>query len=510
MASYVYVKNPNGTTYVYENTSVWNKEKKRADTFRKAVGKLDPVTGEIIYNKATRIPKMSTKYGSIYFLDELAKRIGLDSILKNVFDNYEELITAVHYMICEDSSLSNCGRWIETTDVLTNKKLSSQRMTELLRSITDEKILDFFKSWVKYRTEQEYIAYDITSISSYSEFIELVEYGYNRDKESLPQINMGMFFGETSKLPIFYNIFQGSIKDVKTLSNILIYTDILNITDVKYVMDKGFYSDRNINDMLVEKKKFTIAVPFKNMKAIKAVEKVKDYIRLPENSIGYGEELIYGVTEEMKWPVESPDGTIKETKVYMHIFYDEDKRNERETKVIGRVNRLKAELEGLTKKPKDTSKYNKYFELRQLKNKIKISVKNEAIQNELKHEGYIVILSNDLKNIKEVLYTYRTKDVVEKAFDNIKNELDIKRLKVHTTTSLKGKIFIAFIALIINTMIFKTLVEQKLQSRFSTKDIIKEVEKIHKIRFNNETTMLTEITATQTKIFKAFNINIPK
>ena len=28
MSSYVYVKNPNGKTYVYENTTYWDKESK--------------------------------------------------------------------------------------------------------------------------------------------------------------------------------------------------------------------------------------------------------------------------------------------------------------------------------------------------------------------------------------------------------------------------------------------------------------------------------------------------
>jgi hypothetical protein len=36
------------TTYVYESESYWDPEKKQARSRRKVVGKLDPVTGEII------------------------------------------------------------------------------------------------------------------------------------------------------------------------------------------------------------------------------------------------------------------------------------------------------------------------------------------------------------------------------------------------------------------------------------------------------------------------------
>ena len=36
------------TTYVYESTSYWDEEKKQSRSKRRVIGKLDPVTGEII------------------------------------------------------------------------------------------------------------------------------------------------------------------------------------------------------------------------------------------------------------------------------------------------------------------------------------------------------------------------------------------------------------------------------------------------------------------------------
>ncbi|MDO4805253.1 MAG: hypothetical protein Q4A32_10595, partial [Lachnospiraceae bacterium] len=38
----------NGTTYVYESESYWDKDKKQPRSKRKLIGKLDPVTGEIV------------------------------------------------------------------------------------------------------------------------------------------------------------------------------------------------------------------------------------------------------------------------------------------------------------------------------------------------------------------------------------------------------------------------------------------------------------------------------
>ena len=51
MSSYVYVKNPNGKTYVYENTTYWDKETKTCKHKRVSVGHLDLDTGAIVANR---------------------------------------------------------------------------------------------------------------------------------------------------------------------------------------------------------------------------------------------------------------------------------------------------------------------------------------------------------------------------------------------------------------------------------------------------------------------------
>ena len=38
----------NGTTYVYESVSYWDKEKQQPRSKRKLIGKIDPETGEVV------------------------------------------------------------------------------------------------------------------------------------------------------------------------------------------------------------------------------------------------------------------------------------------------------------------------------------------------------------------------------------------------------------------------------------------------------------------------------
>ena len=41
----------NGITYVYENESYWDKEKKQPRSKRRLIGHIDPATGEIVPNR---------------------------------------------------------------------------------------------------------------------------------------------------------------------------------------------------------------------------------------------------------------------------------------------------------------------------------------------------------------------------------------------------------------------------------------------------------------------------
>jgi hypothetical protein len=85
----------------------------------------------------------------------------------------------------------------------------------------------------------------------YSQLFDEVEWGYNRDHEQLPQINLCLLMGARSRLPIYQTIYSGSLKDVSTLKTTLAKMDaVTSDKPLLLVMDKGFFSTKNINDLL--------------------------------------------------------------------------------------------------------------------------------------------------------------------------------------------------------------------------------------------------------------------
>lgn len=492
-----------GTTYVYDVSSYWDKEKKQSRQKRVCVGKLDKLTGELIPSKKSKgaNPLFCKDFGNTHFLKTISDDLGLTDILKKTFpEKWSEILTCAFFEVCERKPLYLCEQWSDMTENPSNKTLASQRISELLKSISDAERMDFFKSWGNLRAEHEYLAFDITSVSSYSEMIDMIEYGYNRDKEDLPQINIGMLFGQTSALPIFYNFYPGSIKDVSTLSNMIKFTEFLKIDKIKFVMDKGFYSKTNIDSMMEKYFKFTIAVPFSVDYAKSIVESTRGEMSTVSNTIMIGEDIIHSTTKLLSW---------NKRRLYAHVYYNERKYLDAKEALLKKILIYENALKNGDVKPSNDHKYSKYLSVRHSKNGIIIHRNEKEINATLLYKGYIVLISNDIKDAEEALVVYRTKDSVEKSFDNLKNDLDLNRLRVHSNQALKGRLFICFIALILQSWINKKMKDAGLYKKYTQEELLYELKKLKCLMFSSRKKVLNEVSKAQKRIFDLFEIPIP-
>jgi len=495
-------------TYVYEAVAIWNPEKKRSEQKRVYIGTKNK-NGDFIpnrkyhelygYDTNDKQPAIAIKtldYGATFLFERISAHVGLTNVLQECFpDKWQEILACAWHRISEHEAMYLCEQWAETTHLPDGLKLSSQRLSELLKSFDENSRMNFYRQWAALRIEKEYLALDITSISSYSEMIQYIEYGYNRDKENLPQINLALVFGEKSRLPVYSRVYPGSIKDVSTLRGMSeLLKKELNLKSMNYVMDKGFYKEQTIKHLLNEKIRFAISVPFTTSLASNAVLEYRDKITNPANAIEVNKHLYYAQTTIRK---------INQHRVYIHLYFDPERRAAEQTAFMHKI--LKMESDFIDNKiSEDDPLFSKYFTLRKTKTGCNIHRNEAAINKRLETSGYFVIMTNDSKDSKYVLEVYRTKDCVEKAFENIKNDLDMKRLRIHSDDAMQGRIFITFIALIISSYIRYTMKEANLYKKFTFSALIKELKKLKVICLSNQKTLMTELTHSQKIIYKAF------
>ena len=516
--------------YLYESVSFRNEDGKPRNK-RVPIGKIDPSTNKPIYKAEylVRMVESSTQveeaaplktftvdeirqssvleFGAQYLFKNIAQNIGLLDALQTALPNtHQEIFMLACFLVASGDPFLYCEEWLSKTAHPKISSLSSQRISELLQIITPDEIEAFYQAWCDLRAEQEYLALDITSTSSYSTGIQDVEWGYNRDNENLPQINLCMLMGETSRLPVYQVPYSGSLKDVSTLETTLSKMDAIS-TNKKtlIVMDKGFFSTRNVNAMLnrPEPIRFIIAMPFTSKFAQKMVDSERKDIDCLDKTLVIGEQSLRAVTKKRAWNTDH--------QLYTHVYYDAMKGAKIREELYTYVATLKVQAEADPVIAQTDGESQKYLIIRKSDlspTGYKINIREEVVTQKLKNAGWLVVLSNDVIDAKQALVIYRQKDVVEKGFWRLKTQLDLGRLRVHRDDSMQNKLFIGFIALILMSYLHTVMSDKALYKKMTIKKMLMTLSKLKEQNINGSR-ILFPLTKEQKIIYNAFSIIEP-
>lgn len=507
-----------GAVYVYSVQSYWDKEKKAPRNKQLYLGKLNQETGELIPSTRRKPRKKEKAPGSegavakvagpCLLLQKIAEDTGLAAILKKCFpQSYKAILSLVFFIAQKGLPLSRCEAWSASHLHPFGEPIASQRVTELLRSITEDDRQRFLALWLQKITEDDYLCYDITSISSYSQGNEFVRYGYNRDRESLPQVNMAMLFGQKSGLPAYYRRMQGNLSDVATLKNTMKSLDFLGTSRMHFVLDRGFYSRSNIDELLARRHHFTIALPAGRKWVEGLIKSCVDSIASPSNYREVGENAapLYMTTKLYKWGKEG-------RRTYVHLYYNAVRAGEEFDRFTSRLLRVKKDLESGKLSESEGERYSRYFIVRETPKRGRSVLFNEdeIRKHRERYAGFFCILSNKIKDPMEALRVYRTKDVVENSFDDLKNQLDMKRLRVHDSGVMDTRLFLQFLALIFICHIRNTCSGNEELKNFTVREIQEFLEPLVRITYSGRYGAFhTEIGPTERKILTAFHVPLP-
>ena len=520
-----------GITYIYESASYWDREKKQPRSKRTLIGRLNPTTGEIVPtdgrgkrraqkedDPAVRkgpVPVARTNrlfFGATYLLDQIGEVTGLTADLKTCFPNtYKQILSIAYYLVLEDQNpLFRFKKWAAIHRHPFGKDIPSQRSTELFQSVTEEAKMHFFRLQGKRRAEKEYWAYDSTSISSRSETLRQVKYGKNKDDDQLPQINLALVFGEESKLPFYYRKLAGNVPDVKTIQELLRELDVLGYEKIKLVMDRGYYSAENINALFKKHLKFLCGTS-------SALSFAKDFIReigsRKDHYEYYNSNLeLYVFTKTIAWDYEQErpykgDVVKEERRMYLHLYFNPDKFSDDGKAFNRRLDTLKNELLSGHRVPEHEKDYRKYFEIKETPKKgISLTVKQDAVDAAHERYGFFVLISNEVKDPVTALSLYRMRDVVEKAFWNVKERLNLRRTMTSSESSLEGKLFVEFVALIYLSYIQKKMEEKGLFATYTLHELLDELDVIECFMEPGKAPIQGEILKKQEQIYRDLEV----
>ena len=498
-----------GKIYLYSVESYWDKEKKQSRQKRSYIGPKNPIK-KAVYTQDLKEINIK-KYGSVFLLKYLSEKIGLKKNLSEIFpDDFDEILNLCYYHISDETPEYLFDYWFEQNYLPNSKRMSSGKISELYTNIGNSQvdIKLFLKNWIEYLNPIKTVYYDITSISSYSENNDFIEWGYNRDGEKLAQLNLGLVYCKESSLPIYYQSYAGSLTDVKTLKNTVKFLSSFGLKEFLLILDRGFFSTSNILSLATDESKisFIQPLPFSLKKvrelARKYARETSDY----SNAFLYNDSLLYHSADTINFE----DKTFN-----AHIFLNEKTKQAQKEAFLKSLLSIEQGFKNKTfeslKEYKDfrnneiPAKFQIFFKWRKFDKKIEQN--RRKINEYLSKNGIFVIANNtDLDRLQIIDY-YRSKDSIEKVFDVVKNELLGKRLRAHSKESAEGRLFVKFITSILYSSVSKIMKEKGLFKNYSLRELILELNKIKRTQINKKNIIFSELTKRQIKIFEAFEID---
>jgi len=509
--SYIVEQKIKGNIYLYQVESYWDKDKKQARQRRVYLGPKEKKT-KVPIRKNKDIKIVSKCFGNVFFLEYLSRKLGLMQVLKSYFpEHYNQILALIFYELSEASPLYLFEYWQQEMHLPNIKTLDSEDCSLLCESIGKNEIdrLNFIKQWIANNKNINAVYYDITSISSYSTNIEYIEWGYNRDKENLPQLNMGVLCNQKDGIPLYYNVFPGSIVDVSTLQNNIHFLHAVGLSNILLIMDRGFFSTANVLKMnkIDEKIQFIQPLPLSLKKVKELIQKNKKTVGSAQYAFMYESEILYS----MPFEIELGNQLFKG-----HLFYNEKAELDQKQHFLSVLLQLHNQIENKTFNSEQDAeryiqttipaKYQTYFHYDSTSEKIQRNT--ETINQYFANLGCYLMISNSEQQIDNVqmLTYYRNKDRVEKIFNLSKNETDGNRLRAHNKYTNDGRIFIRFLTLILMSHINQVMREKDLFKSFSMKELLADLRKIKYIKLYDSTPMISEVSKKHKKIFEAFGI----
>ena len=535
------IKAKNGTTYVYEDYSYWDKERGYSTHKRRSIGKLLE-DGSIAYNKrylgrgaepeagpmpptapscergAPAVESSAAESGadtpSVSHTIRMGQKMVLDKVCsltdirKSLLDAFsheqtDAILALAYYTVCRGKAFSHSEGWLEARGYA-DLGLTSQRISELLASISDDRQNAFFSSWMSRQGKKgDSLLFDITSISTYGKDNPWAERGYNRDHESLEQVNLGLLSSVASGLPVWFAMTPGSMSDKAVLEYVLKMLSKLGVRRFTFFGDRGFYSDYNLRLISRRGHRFTVPVPSTVGWQKEMIAEHKASLLSPRNAIELEDgQLIYGKTIFRM---------TEYGRTWYHVFFDAA----RKTKVIDdfmrRLRRCKDELEDGKTVERNKTMYETYFRVTDTPKRGRVVEYNDqAVNGFIENDScYWVLMSTSQKDMRKALLEYRDRNDVEVGFDDVKNAEDMRRLRNHNERTIKGKMFVVFIALILLTKLRMEVrkVEPKDRHYWSERDFLEKVDTYTRIHFENKyKDVYTIPTAAQRDIFDFFKL----
>jgi hypothetical protein len=238
----------------------------------------------------------------------------------------------------------------------------------------------------------------------------------------------------------------------------------------------------------------------------------------------WGKYRLYGMDCEYPFEVHVKGELREATPLRLCLFFDPEQQGAKKKEIADFMYRNSESLQShirdqIPLSDEAIQEFSKYFTLivdEETNMLLSFEEKDTVVKQQYVRSGFFACLCNNMDRdrypLTAILDRYRMRDEQEKSFMFIKSTQNGRRLRTSTEPSTEGRVFIQFIALILNSHIHHIYSNSPtLEKMFPTRQhMYHELMSIRRIEHPKKAKIVTEFVGRQVDIFDCFGYEIPK
>jgi len=488
-------KRPNGDVYVYQRITAYNEKTRKTYTVsQKLIGKIKKGTQEIVPTRPKKLKggggvMEATRQhtGLTDILEWVGKASGIDDDLRASFSEGDaaKISSIARYWIGSGgNTLPRLESWQVMHPLPYSEAITEDVYGNLFRDVgrNEESVQCYFSSRAVRLGESPVLAFDSTTISTYSENQSEARRGFNKDGDGLNTIKLLTLYSVKAREPMAFTKQPGNVPDVISIENTLKQLKCLNLEKPLIVTDNGYYSQKNMMEFALRNVKFLTLVDPNVIWVRETVDALRDALASMSSTCPF-DPSICGATLLRMHPFSRVRQRSRNEKVagevewmtrrlYVHVYYSPDNEAKKELAFRRDLLELKKQVEeGHTEFTKSAQKKIDTYLTSSTKGRggqLKVGFNDEAIAKAKKYFGYFALVSNQAMDTFTALENYRLREKIEELFAVQKGRLDGARPRTWYPDNLRGRQFTQFISLGYHCFITKKI--KQVQARLRKKE----------------------------------------
>ena len=356
--------------------------------------------------------KLILDFGDSYVLKKYIEKLPIYQAYNNLLsEDTDTLFSLIFYRILTDQKANYYAEdWWEgnyARMLYPNAKLQSQRISEFLKLLGEEKIQrSFFKEYLNilYGDQKATgILIDSTGLDNSSK-MSITQINNHNGEISL-EVRLIYVIDRKNGMPIYFRYCPGNIVDVTTLCTTITELTQYGVSIDYVIVDAGYFSEENITELYKKSIQFiTRLAPNRKLFKDIVAKEIGELIS-SKNAIRYGERLVY---------IKKVKTEIYGYECYAYIGIDMDKRNTLYKRTIF--------------------------------NAMDDKLSTDEMDNIISKLGVFIVISSTNITEEEILPLYYTRQQVEQVFDIGKNNADLLPLRIQNENTFRGHLMLTFMA----------------------------------------------------------------